>query len=346
MDIFSLLITRPMGYIIEFVYTLIPNYGVAIILFTLLIKALLFPLNYKSQKSIIRQQRLQPLLQEIQTKYANDKEKQSMETMKLYKENHVSLLGGCLPTLLQFPLIIGLYSVIRNPLTYVKNIDFKNTEMMDSAKVIVNSFPDMFKNMTADSVVNNYQIPLAKAGEMLVQSPDKLAMLNDISVNADQVMNVAGKFAIDFNFLGIDLSMVPSSIVSMFSGGQINWSLLSLLIIPALATFLTWFTSKLTKMMTPKKPDEKPKRVTGKEPEKKSGEGMMNAMNIMMPVTTLIFTFTLPSGIGLYWIMSSLVQIAQQFFMTKYLNKKDGGIIVGQQQQEQSNGGKKKRKKR
>ena len=81
MDIFSLLITRPMGYIIEFVYTLIPNYGVAIILFTLLIKALLFPLNYKSQKSIIRQQRLQPLLQEIQTKYANDKEKQSMETM-------------------------------------------------------------------------------------------------------------------------------------------------------------------------------------------------------------------------------------------------------------------------
>ncbi len=345
MDIFSFLITRPMGYIIEFVYTLIPNYGVAIILFTLLIKAILFPLNYKSQKSIIRQQRLQPLLQEIQTKYANDKEKQSIETMKLYKENHVSMLGGCLPTLLQFPLIIGLYSVIRNPLTYVRNIDFQNTEMLDAAKVIINSFPDMFKNMTVDTVISNYQITLSKAGEMLIQSPDSLAMLNDVSVNANQVLEAAGNFALDFNFLGIDLSRMPSEVMNLFSGGTIDWSLLTLLIIPALATFLTWFTSKLTKMMMPKKPEEKPKRVTGKEPEKKSGEGMMSAMNIMMPAMTLVFTFTLPSGIGLYWIMSSLIQIAQQFFMTKYLNKKDGGIIVGQQQQ-QTMEGKKKRKKR
>ena len=115
-QLFTWIIVQPMGFIIELIYRLIPNYGVAIILFTIIIKLLLLPLGIKSQKSMAKQQKLAPQLAELQKKYANDKEKLNKEMLELYQANGVSPASGCLPMLLQLPIIWGLFQVIQRPL--------------------------------------------------------------------------------------------------------------------------------------------------------------------------------------------------------------------------------------
>lgn len=124
-----------MGWIIEQIYNLVSNYGLAIILFTVIIKLILLPLNIKSQKSMKKQQKIQPVLAELQQKYANDQEKLQKEMMKLYKENNVSMTGGCLPMLIQFPILIGLYRVIQRPITYLAGISIQELMEGDFANV-------------------------------------------------------------------------------------------------------------------------------------------------------------------------------------------------------------------
>ncbi|MBQ7975861.1 MAG: membrane protein insertase YidC [Clostridia bacterium] len=114
---YEFLIKRPLGFIIGFIYELVQNYGLAIILFTIVVKLILLPLNIKSQKAMRKQQKIQPIIAGLQAKYANDKEKLQREMMKVYKENNVSMAGGCLPMLIQMPILIGLYHVIQRPIT-------------------------------------------------------------------------------------------------------------------------------------------------------------------------------------------------------------------------------------
>ena len=112
MGAFSLLITTPLGYIISFIYDLVQNYGFAIIIFTLIVKIIMLPLVIKQQKSTVQMQKIQPEMQALQKKYANDQQRLGQETMKLYKKYNISPAGGCLPLLIQLPIIFGLYQVI------------------------------------------------------------------------------------------------------------------------------------------------------------------------------------------------------------------------------------------
>ena len=128
---FEYLITRPMGFIIEHIYNLVSNYGLAIIIFTILIKLILIPLNIHSQKAMKKQQKIQPLMAELQKKYANDQEKLQREMMKIYKENNISMTGGCLPMLIQMPILIGLYQVIQKPLSYLAGVDWANASVIN-----------------------------------------------------------------------------------------------------------------------------------------------------------------------------------------------------------------------
>jgi len=113
------LIKVPIGYLLDWIYQLVGNYGGALILFTLAIKILLLPLGLKQQKSMTKMQKLQPQMTALQEKYKNDKNALSQETMKLYKEYGVSPMGGCLPLLIQLPILFALYRVIYAPLTYM-----------------------------------------------------------------------------------------------------------------------------------------------------------------------------------------------------------------------------------
>ena len=193
-------IVMGMGWIIKTIYELVQNYGVAIIIFTILIKGLLLPLSIKSQKAMRKQQKIQPLVAELQQKYANDQAKLQQEMMKLYKENNVSMSGGCLPLLIQMPILLALYQAIRRPLTYMFNVPYKDVpadiiEKVDSLKnAMIEKFPEVIgslKDMDATTLLDQSQIQLSDW--------------------AHRIFGSAHEWYINFNFLGLDLSQTPWS---------------------------------------------------------------------------------------------------------------------------------------
>lgn len=305
---FEFLITRPMGFIIDFIYELVQNYGLAIIIFTIIIKLIVMPLSIKSQKSMRKQQKVQPYLMELQKKYANDKEKLQMETMKLYKENNISMTGGCLPMFIQFPILIGLYSVIRKPITYLLGVNLTLSEniakISDVIRQMVQLHPDTigdYAKQTAEMIAKNEQIRLSTWCEKL---------------------NPADPWVINFDFFGLDLSTAPSVSMNYILSGQFlniaNISRVLLILIPIVAIFTTWLSMRQSQKMTqlPDSAQDNPAANMGK------------SMNMIMPIFTGIFTFTLPSGLGLYWIVSNLMQMFQQYILDYYFKKKGDDFDV------------------
>lgn len=119
-------IAKLLGGLLKLIYDIVSNYGVAIVIFTVIVRVILLPLNIKQQKSMMRMQAVSPLISEIQEKYKNDKEKQSQETMKIYQNYKISPFAGCLPLLIQFPILIALIWVIYDPGFYMFGVDTKN----------------------------------------------------------------------------------------------------------------------------------------------------------------------------------------------------------------------------
>lgn len=301
-------ITRPLGYIISVIYNLVQNYGLAIILFTVIVKLIILPLQIKSQKAMKKQQKIQPIIAELQKKYANDQQRLQTEMMKVYKENDVSMTGGCLPLLIQMPILVGLYKVIQRPLTYIKGIDFTDTAVLDNVKLIVSEVTEKFPqaignlaNTTVEQLTNHYQIQLTTWSNLL----GKTAELG---------------WDVNFDFLGLDLSKVPSaSIAPIMAADFSNLSTVLLVLIPALAIFTTWLSMKQTQSTTTQQNNSS---------AADTAQSMSKSMTMMMPIMTGFFTFTLPSGIGIYWIISSITQMLQYYFLNKYLDNREDDFVV------------------
>ena len=181
-----------LGIIMEWIYKLIPNYGWTLILFTLITKVIMFPLMVKQQKSTARMSAYQPMMQEIQKKWANDKNRMNEEMMKFQQESGMSMTAGCLPMALNFIVLFGLIEVVYRPLQYVLRIP---ADLITKAIDIANT--TLGANLTATNfVVQNDLINLIKG------SPDAFGSV----LSADQITSVAN---FNFTFFGIDLSQVP-----------------------------------------------------------------------------------------------------------------------------------------
>ncbi len=318
---FEYLITRPLGWIIEMIYSLVANYGLAIIIFTVLVKLILLPLNIKSQKAMRKQQKIQPILQELQKKYANDQDKLNREMMKLYKENNVSMTGGCLPMLIQMPILIGLYQVIQKPLSYLVGVDWMAQDVIDKVYMLRDTMAASIGNLatqTEEMLARTYQIQLSQwAG--IVNGPSDPWVLN-------------------FNFLGLDLANTPSAALNYLMRLDFsNLGVIALLIIPVLAVVSQLLTTKLTQVQSGQNNNKN-------DSASSTANQMSKSMMIMMPIMTGVFTFTLPSGIGVYWIVSSLVQLIQQLALNKYFDSKGEEVIIRTPERKQLHG--KKSKKR
>lgn len=266
------IINVPLGYLFKGIYLLVNNYGVTIILFTIAIKLLLLPLNIKQQKSMKKTAALQPKLAKIQEKYAQDKEKLNQETMKLYNEAGVNPMGGCLPTLLQFPILIALYNIIRKPMSYI---------MM----------------LGQDEILKINEIITGKAGKF--SSINQIDLATKLEGSIDKLSNYVEKSdLIDFNFLCFDLSRVPNF---EWITQHIEYAL-----IPLLAGGTTYLVSVISS------------KISGTNANSQAA-GNMKMMNVIFPFMTAWFAITLPAGLGLYWTISNLFQIAQMFFLNKVL---------------------------
>lgn len=310
LSLFELCITRPLGWLIQFIYNLVDNYGLAIILFTIVIKLILMPLQIKSQKAMKRQQKVQPIIMELQKKYANDQQRLQQEMMKVYKENNVSMTGGCLPLLIQFPILIGLYRVIQRPLTYIRGINFADSQVIENVKLVMSemkeSFPEVIGNLanvTVEQINKIYQIQLSHWSELVGKAQEL-------------------SWDINFNFLGLDLSKQPSeSIAPFLSGNFSDPSTVLLILIPAVAMLMTWLSSKYSQKLSGTANQ-------AAQNQDNPAQSMTKSMNLMMPLMTGFFTFTLPSGIGIYWIISSVMQIVQQYTINKFFDRKEDDFVV------------------
>ncbi|MGN0150330.1 MAG: YidC/Oxa1 family membrane protein insertase [Clostridia bacterium] len=308
-----------MGWIIEQIYNLVANYGLAIILFTVIIKLILLPLNIKSQKAMKKQQKVQPIIAELQQKYANDQEKLQREMMKIYKENNISMTGGCLPMLIQMPILIGLYQVIQKPLSYLIGVDWMQQEVIDKVY--------MLRDAMASSIGN-----LATATEEMLANTSQI----QLSRWAELVNGASDPWVINFNFLGLDLANAPSAAFNYLMRLDFsNWNTIALLLIPILAVAASVLSMKITQIQTGQNQNK------GND----SAAQMSKSMNLMMPVMTAFFTITLPSGLGIYWIISSLVQVIQQVLLNYYFDKKGEDVVVTIPEKKQLHGAKSKKRK-
>lgn len=284
MGIFDI-INIPLGYLFRLIYIAVNDYGWALVLFTVITKAILLPLSIKQQKSMSKMQSIQPKINEIQRKYQYDKEKLNQETMKIYQENKINPMGGCLPLLIQFPVLIALYNIIRMPLTYVLKLGTGNLPTVQQVFDIIT--PLGFGGTIRDEI---------KIADFLFNNSGALQAVKE-------AFPLANIIKLDFDFFGMNLSQTPS-----FT------TLSPLLLIPILAGVTSYLTSWVTNKLNP----SASKNVNAEE---NPTAASMQTMTYFFPFLTVFFAFSLPAGLGFYWILSNIVQIAQQVVLTKYFEK-------------------------
>lgn len=273
---FTALIVEPFGWLLKICYNLVGNYGVAIIIFTLLSKLVILPFQMKSKKSMMEMQKLQPKLRELEKKYKDDKERYALETQKLYKKEGVSMFGGCLPMLITLPIMIGLYSVVRQPLTYIFDITPEQIQML----------ADAFRTAGAKITSTSGYMLQIDVSSLLSKYPDIVA---SITPNLTDL---------DFNFLGIDLSLIPN-----FKYITILW------IIPILSGLTAWLSNILIRRSQGTQLTEQAAATNG-------------MMNIMMPLMSVWIAFMVPASLGLYWIISNVLTAVQEPLLTAYYKNK------------------------
>ena len=280
------------GYLLGFLYNLINNYGLAIILFTVIIKLVLLPLSIKQQKSMKKNAELQDKMKSIQFKYKNDQEKMNQEIMKMYKEENMSPFSGCLTAIIQMILLLSIFYLVRSPLTFMQKVPTENlntykTQLQEEGKEVNNVYSEI-------NLIREYNLLKEK---------------NPEDSNVD-------KLDLKMNFFGLDLSKIP----------QQNMSDFTVYIIPVLYIISSFISIKITTSMQSKKNENKEKVIidgkTGEEEKEEANETdtMMQTnkmMNWMIPIMSISIAFVAPLGLALYWLINNILMILERLIIDK-----------------------------
>ena len=275
------------GYLLWFAYGLVKNFAIAILIFTVILRALQFPLQIKSQKSMAGSMRLQKKQQEIQEKYGRDREKVNEELSKLYEKENISPTSGCMSSFIPMFLLFGVYYAIRNPLTNTLHI----------AKDSVNAALDFAKGLpVVGTNIEGYY------GQISFMS-----LYPDVKNNADFIAHTGfstgdiaklDSFAGGFRMFGLNLLDIPSS--------HGIWSVF--ILFPVLC-FLTSFATSFVSM-----------KMNGQSLSLKGQQGCMNSMFLLMPLMSAWIAYSIPAAIGLYWIYSSIIGFVTTIIIHKFYN--------------------------
>lgn len=260
------------GYLLSFIYNLFNNYGLAIIIFSILVKLLLLPLTIKQQKTMEKTTKMQGELKSLQFKYKNDPEKLNKEMMDLYKRENMSPFSGCLSSIVQLILILAVFYLVRSPLTYMKKVDVN----------LINDYTNRLETKT---------------------SYPEVQVIKEFGAE-DQNVNI------NMEFLGLDLSNVPSS----------NLKDVKTLIIPFLYVVSSIISMKLTLNMQTK---GKNKEEGNEDTEMDMLQSTNKSMSYMMPIMAFSISLVAPLGLALYWLMSNILMIAERIFLNAIMKKKE-----------------------
>lgn len=288
----------PFAWLVRLFYNLTNSYGVALILFTLVIKLIMLPFQMKSKKSMMRMSRVSGQMQELQKRYAKNQAKLQEEMQKLYEEEGVNPMSGCLWSLIPFPILIALYSIIRQPITHFMMLS------KDVLQTVVQSAADAGVNLT-----NIVMMDKATGTPALKDGLYQLASYGQINlVKAVQEMGLStpeGWFDMNYNFLGLDLTATPWEYVKNFT---FTWAVIGVILIPILAGLSQFVFSKLT-MKTQPQADA-------------AGGASMKSMMYMMPLMSVYIDFIMPAALGVYWIAQSVFSLIQEAILNKTFSAK------------------------
>ena len=287
-------ITKPFAWLMVKLYELTGNYGLAVILFALAVNLILTPFMAKSKKSMMRSTRLQPRIQELQRRHEGNPQKLNQEMQNLYREEGVNPMSGCLWSLIPFPILIALYSVIRQPIT----------RMMFAAQDVVTTLQDYF---VAKGL---YTIP-TKADAYVEIKLANLAHEHWDAVTTDLAGKIDGLLDVDFGFLGLNLGSQPQwnfFVKTDWSDVSVWLPALGLFLIPFISAALSWLSMKVSNAANPQQDAQT--------------QASMKTMNLMMPLMSIWICFVMPAAMGIYWIANSVFGMVRDFILTKVYKRK------------------------
>lgn len=319
------------GKLMYFIYNTIGfhNYAISLILFTVVYKLILLPLSIKQIRSTQKMQEFQPELQRLQERYKNDREKLNEMTMKFYQEKGYNPTSGCLPLLIQFPIIIALFYVIRMPMTYMLELPAKAVGEMVIASVEQGEFSkDTLKNKNYDAIKDNpievykgfntsdayFEIRLIESYKKHPEIIDENPTLNEEQKTLLKNFNIKM-----FNFfnLGVQPSLNPN-VIKTDPGNYVP-----ALIMLILAVVSTYFTSLL--MM----PDAQRKKDKNKKDKSPNAGCAGKSMLYISPLMTLWIGTIAPSGLAFYWTINSILSYVQQKVLNiKYKKEKEENEVA------------------
>ena len=311
----------PFSWLLMTLYSIVKNYGIAIILFALIVKLILLPFSMKSKKSMMKSTRFQPRIKELEKKYGDDKRKMNEEMAKLYKEEGIKPLGGCVWSLIPFPILIILYSCIRLPFTRLMRFTADQWEYFKGT-----IFPALGLGFESTGRAGYEQIVYAN---VLHNNYD--AVSNYVSEHTQAITDAVGKLPalkdIDFSFLGLNLGETPNwkFFLSVDSWAPKDaWPVVGLFLIPIVSAVLAWLSMKISSKMSPT--------------ADAAAGGTGKTMQLLMPVMSLWIGFVMPACMGIYWIAGSVFSIIQEIILTKHytkvLNLEDAEKIARQKERE------------
>lgn len=275
----------PFGYLMMWIYDLVQNYGVAIILFTLVTKIILLPINYKTQKNAARMQFLNPKLAKLKKSYQNNPQKLQAEQMKLYQEEGVNPIGSCLPAVVQMILLFGVLDVVYKPLTHIirfsGGVISKARDLASEISGTAISKSDLRQELRILNVFEHHQDKFSSIGE-----------------NFNQLVS---DFYENFSFLGVNLGQIPKKPDSWGDASAVG-----LFLIPIFAGIAQLLYTLYTQIHQKRKNPDMPNM------------GAMNIMLYLMPLISVWFAFKVPAGVGFYWIFSSIFSLVITFCLNCY----------------------------
>lgn len=308
------------GYALNFLYELVHNYGLAIILFSILVKLLLLPLSIKQQKAMKKSSKIQEEMKQIQFKYKNEPEKLNQEVMNLYKRENMSPFSGCFSSIVQIILLFSVFYLVRSPLTYMRKIDSNVINKM-VAIVQENGATKGYEEIAIIDYVRNLESGESVSKESNENNNNIENNVNENTSKNEKVEQAEEEKKEDFNvydyideinmnmdFLGMDLSKVPTR----------DLKDPKVFIIPALYVLTSFISIRLTTSIQNK--NKKANRGEEKVGEEYDAMEQSNKMMAwMMPIMSISIAVIAPLGLALYWLMNNILMIAERLIADKFL---------------------------
>ncbi len=298
------IITVPFGYLLDYLYQFTSNYGVALILFSILVQLVLLPITAKSKKSMMKMTRLQPRINEIQRKYADDQKKQQEAIQQLQKEEGATMgCGGCLWSFVPLLILIPLYSVVRQPITYLLH------ESADTVAKIIEVIKAQDASLFSSG---NFYDEIVAASHISEYADAVKAAIPDISAQTLE--------GIKFNFLGINLGNMPQLKVFGSAAGW-TWANIGAVLVPLISAGSQMLQTLITRRTNDSLVTNE-KGVQDKEAAAKSQTAQTSKIMMwMMPLVSLWIGFSVPVALSLYWFTSGVVRTIEDVVLNKKYRK-------------------------